>query len=174
MMSISPLMPVYPRCGVRPVRGEHCHLIDEDGTRYLDFASGIAVNLLGHSHEGLISAIQQQAATLMHVSNLYGSPQGERLAQQLVNSSFADTVFFTNSGAEAVEGAIKAARAYHQNAGDARCPGGLLIGRAIAHMPHLVGFQLKGLEGKLQGLGVGFGGAGLAGDHHRIELEIQA
>ena len=117
-MSISPLMPVYPRCGVRPVRGEHCHLIDEDGTRYLDFASGIAVNLLGHSHEGLIGAIQKQAAELMHVSNLYGSPQGEKLAQQIVDNSFADTVFFTNSGAEAVEGAIKAARAYHQNAGD--------------------------------------------------------
>ncbi|MDJ0643853.1 MAG: aspartate aminotransferase family protein [Erythrobacter sp.] len=117
-MSISPLMPVYPRCGVRPVRGEHCHLIDEDGTRYLDFASGIAVNLLGHSHKGLIEAIQRQADTLMHVSNLYGSPQGEKLAQQLVDNTFADTVFFTNSGAEAVEGAIKCARAYHQNAGD--------------------------------------------------------
>ena len=117
-MSITPLMPVYPRCGVRPVRGEHCHLIDEDGTRYLDFASGIAVNLLGHSHEGLIGAIQKQAAELMHVSNLYGSPQGEKLAQHLVEHTFADTVFFTNSGAEAVEGAIKAARAYHQNAGD--------------------------------------------------------
>ncbi len=117
-MSITPLMPVYPRCGVRPVRGEHCHLIDEDGTRYLDFASGIAVNLLGHSHEGLISAIQEQAATLMHVSNLYGSPQGEKLAQKLVDNTFADTVFFTNSGAEAVETAIKTARAYHQNAGD--------------------------------------------------------
>jgi len=117
-MSISPLMPVYPRCGVRPVRGEHCHLIDEDGTRYLDFASGIAVNLLGHSHEGLIGAIKKQAEELMHVSNLYGSPQGEKFAQQIVDNSFADTVFFTNSGAEAVEGAIKAARAYHQNAGD--------------------------------------------------------
>lgn len=117
-MSITPLMPVYPRCGVRPVRGEHCHLIDEDGTRYLDFASGIAVNLLGHSHEGLISAIQKQADTLMHVSNLYGSPQGEKLAQQLVDNTFADTVFFTNSGAEAVETAIKCARAYHQHDGD--------------------------------------------------------
>nr|WP_298924879.1 aspartate aminotransferase family protein [uncultured Erythrobacter sp.] len=117
-MSITPLMPVYPRCGVRPVRGEHCHLIDEDGTRYLDFASGIAVNLLGHSHPGLIGAVQKQAETLMHVSNLYGSPQGEKLAQQLVDHSFADTVFFTNSGAEAVETAIKCARAYHQNAGD--------------------------------------------------------
>jgi len=117
-MSITPLMPVYPRCGVRPVRGEHCHLIDEDGTRYLDFASGIAVNLLGHSHEGLIGAIQKQAATLMHVSNLYGSPQGEELAQRLVDLTFADTVFFTNSGAEAVECAIKTARAYHQHVGN--------------------------------------------------------
>jgi acetylornithine/N-succinyldiaminopimelate aminotransferase len=121
-MSITPLMPVYPRCGVRPVRGEHCHLIDEDGTRYLDFASGIAVNLLGHSHAGLIGAIQQQAATLMHVSNLYGSPQGERLARMLVDTTFGNTVFFTNSGAEAVEAAIKTARAYHQNAGDAGNP----------------------------------------------------
>ena len=117
-MSITPLMPVYPRCGVRPVRGEHCHLIDEDGSRYLDFASGIAVNLLGHSHPGLIGAIQRQVETLMHVSNLYGSPQGERLAQRLVDLTFADTVFFTNSGAEAVECAIKTARAYHQHAGD--------------------------------------------------------
>ena len=114
-MSISPLMPVYPRCGVRPVRGENCHLIDEDGTRYLDFASGIAVNLLGHSHPTLIGAIQRQAETLMHVSNLYGSPQGEKLAQSLVDATFADTVFFTNSGAEAVETAIKTARAYHQH-----------------------------------------------------------
>ena len=117
-MSITPLMPVYPRCGVRPVEGDHCHLIDEDGTRYLDFASGIAVNLLGHSHPGLIGAIQQQAAKLMHVSNLYGSPQGEALAQRLVDKTFADTVFFTNSGAEAVETAIKTARAYHQHVGN--------------------------------------------------------
>ena len=116
-MSITPLMPVYPRCQVRPVRGEHCHLISEDGTRYLDFAAGIAVNLLGHSHPGLIGAIQQQAATLMHVSNLYGSPQGERLAERLVELTFADTVFFTNSGAEAVEAAIKTARSYHQAGG---------------------------------------------------------
>ena len=118
-MSITPLMPVYPRCGFRPVRGDHCHLIGEDGRRYLDFAAGIAVNILGHSHEHLIGAIQRQAATLMHVSNLYGSPQGESLAQRLVDLTFADTVFFTNSGAEAVECAIKTARAYHQHAGNA-------------------------------------------------------
>ncbi|MBH0114724.1 aspartate aminotransferase family protein [Novosphingobium sp. YJ-S2-02] len=117
-MSITPLMPVYPRCGVRPVRGEHCHLISEDGRRFLDFASGIAVNALGHSHEGLIGAIQKQAETLMHVSNLYGSPQGEAIAQRLVDLTFADTVFFTNSGAEAVECAMKTARAYHQSQGN--------------------------------------------------------
>jgi len=117
-MSITPLMPVYPRCGVRPVRGENCHLIAEDGTRYLDFASGIAVNILGHSHEHLVGAIQRQAATLMHVSNLYGSPQGEHLAQRLVDLTFADTVFFTNSGAEAVECAMKTARAYHSAVGN--------------------------------------------------------
>ena len=117
-MAIEPLMPVYPRCDVRPVRGEHCHLISEDGRRFLDFAAGIAVNILGHSHAGLIGAIQDQAATLMHVSNLYGSPQGEKLAQRLVDLTFADTVFFTNSGAEAVECAIKTARAYHQHVGN--------------------------------------------------------
>ena len=117
-MSITALMPVYPRCDFRPVRGEHCHLIGEDGRRYLDFASGIAVNILGHSHDGLIGAIKRQAATLMHVSNLYGSPQGEHLAQRLVDLTFADTVFFTNSGAEAVECAIKTARAYHSHVGN--------------------------------------------------------
>ena len=117
-MSITPLMPVYPRCGFRPVKGEHCHLIGEDGRRYLDFAAGIAVNLLGHSHEGLIGAIQRQAAPRRHVSNLYGSPQGEHLAQRLVDLTFADTVFFTNSGVEAVECAIKTVRAYHQHVGN--------------------------------------------------------
>ncbi|MEG8043233.1 aspartate aminotransferase family protein [Sphingomonas faeni] len=112
-MTITPLMPVYPRCGVRPVRGEGAYLFGEDGQQYLDFASGIAVNALGHGHPHLTKAIAEQAATLMHVSNLYGSPQGEHLAQRLVDNTFADTVFFTNSGAEAVECAIKTARRYH-------------------------------------------------------------
>ncbi|WP_010164669.1 aspartate aminotransferase family protein [Sphingomonas sp. PAMC 26617] len=112
-MSTPALMPVYPRCGVRPVRGEGVYLYGEDGAQYLDFAAGIAVNALGHGHPKLVKAIADQAATLMHVSNLYGSPQGEHLAQRIVESSFADTVFFTNSGTEAVECAIKAARRYH-------------------------------------------------------------
>lgn len=112
-MPITPLMPVYPRCGVRPVRGEGVYLYGEQGEKYLDFASGIAVNALGHGHPKLVKAIADQAATLMHVSNLYGSPQGEKFAQRLIDNSFADTVFFTNSGAEAVECAIKTARRYH-------------------------------------------------------------
>ncbi|WP_343527310.1 aspartate aminotransferase family protein [Sphingomonas sp.] len=112
-MTITALMPVYPRCGVRPVRGEGVYLYGENGEQYLDFAAGIAVNALGHGHPKLVEAIAKQAATLMHVSNLYGSPQGEHFAQRLVDSTFADTVFFTNSGAEAVECAIKTARRYH-------------------------------------------------------------
>ncbi|HEX7877262.1 MAG TPA: aspartate aminotransferase family protein [Sphingobium sp.] len=118
-MSITPLMPVYPRCDVRPVRGEGCYLIGERGERYLDFASGIAVNLLGHGHPKLVKAIADQAATLMHTSNLYGMPLGEKFAQRLVDATFADTVFFTNSGAEAVECAIKTARRYHYANGQA-------------------------------------------------------
>jgi acetylornithine/N-succinyldiaminopimelate aminotransferase len=117
-MAITPLMPVYPRCEVRPVRGEGVYLYGEQGEKYLDFASGIAVNLLGHGHPHLTEAIQKQAATLMHVSNLYGSPQGEAFAQRLVDLTFADTVFFTNSGAEAVECAIKTARRYHHAKGN--------------------------------------------------------
>jgi acetylornithine/N-succinyldiaminopimelate aminotransferase len=116
-MAITPLMPVYPRSPVRPVRGEGVYLYGDKGEQYLDFASGIAVNLLGHGHPHLTRAIQEQAATLIHVSNLYGSPQGEALAQRLVDLTFADTVFFTNSGAEAVECAIKTARRYHHHHG---------------------------------------------------------
>ena len=117
-MAITPLMPVYPRSPVRPVRGEGVYLYGEQGERYLDFAAGIAVNLLGHGHPYLTKAIQEQAATLMHVSNLYGSPQGEAFAKRLTDLTFADTVFFTNSGVEAVECAIKTARRYHYAKGN--------------------------------------------------------
>ena len=117
-MAVTPLMPVYPRSPVRPVRGEGVYLFGEGGERYLDFAAGIAVNILGHGHPHLTKAIQDQAATLMHVSNLYGSPQGEAFAKRLTDLTFADTVFFTNSGVEAVECAIKTARKYHHAKGN--------------------------------------------------------
>ncbi len=116
-MTISPLMPVYARCEVAPVRGEGCYLFDAAGQRWLDFASGIAVNLLGHGHPHLTAAIQRQAATLIHVSNLYGSPQQTAVAERLVALTFADTMFFTNSGAEALECAIKTARRYQYAVG---------------------------------------------------------
>ena len=119
-MAITPLMPVYPRSPVRPVRGEGVYLYGEEGERYLDFAAGIAVNVLGHGHPHLTKAIQEQAATLIHVSNLYGSPQGEAFAKRLCELTFADTVFFTNSGVEAVECAIKTARKYHSSVGNAQ------------------------------------------------------
>jgi acetylornithine/N-succinyldiaminopimelate aminotransferase len=116
-MTITPLMPVYGRCEVEPVRGDGCYLYDEQGREWLDFASGIAVNLLGHSHPHLIGAIQKQAATLMHTSNLYKVPAQQKLAERLVSLTFADTVFFTNSGAEALECSIKTCRAHHYAAG---------------------------------------------------------
>jgi len=117
-MAITPLMPVYPRSEVRPVRGDGAYLYGEKGEKYLDFAAGIAVNILGHGHPHLTKAIQGQAATLMHVSNLYGSPQGEAFAKRLTDLTFADTVFFTNSGVEAIECAIKTARRYHYAKGN--------------------------------------------------------
>ena len=117
-MTITALMPVYGRCEVEPVRGEGCYLYDAQGREWLDFASGIAVNLLGHSHPHLVGAIQKQAGTLMHTSNLYKVPAQAHLAQRLVDLTFADTVFFTNSGAEAIECAIKTCRIHHHAAGN--------------------------------------------------------
>ncbi|MEY2884659.1 MAG: hypothetical protein RL490_2383 [Pseudomonadota bacterium] len=116
-MTITPLMPVYGRCEVEPVRGDGCYLYDAKGREWLDFASGIAVNILGHSHPHLVGTIQKQAATLMHTSNLYKVPAQQHLAERLVALTFADTVFFTNSGAEAIECAVKTCRSHHFEAG---------------------------------------------------------
>ncbi len=117
-MTIPALMPVYGRCEVEPVRGEGPYLFDAQGRKWLDFAAGIAVNVLGHSHPHLTDAICRQAGTLMHTSNLYGSPQQRHLAERLTALTFADTVFFTNSGAESVECAIKTCRRYHYAKGN--------------------------------------------------------
>jgi acetylornithine/N-succinyldiaminopimelate aminotransferase len=109
----SHLLPTYARVDIAFERGEGCWLVATDGERYLDFSSGVAVNSLGHAHPHLVEALTRQAGQLWHVSNLYRIPEGERLAQRLCEVSFADTVFFTNSGAEAMECAIKMARKYH-------------------------------------------------------------
>ena len=111
------LMPTYARAELAFERGEGPYLYTADGRRYLDFAAGIAVNALGHSHPHLVETLQAQAGKLWHVSNLYTIPEGERLAERLAANSFAERVFFCNSGAEAVEGALKIARRYHYAAG---------------------------------------------------------
>jgi acetylornithine/N-succinyldiaminopimelate aminotransferase len=113
----SPLLPTYARADVFFERGEGPWLITQDETRYLDFGAGIAVNVLGHAHPHLVSALTEQAGKLWHTSNLYKIPEGERLAQRLVDNTFADVVFFSNSGAEANEAAIKMARKYHAASG---------------------------------------------------------
>ena len=110
---IAPLMPTYARADLAFERGEGVWLIGTDGRRYLDFAGGVAVSALGHAHPKLVAAITEQAGKVWHVSNLFRIPEAERLAKMLVDISFADTVFFCNSGAEAMECAIKVARKYH-------------------------------------------------------------
>jgi acetylornithine/N-succinyldiaminopimelate aminotransferase len=107
------VMPTYARQNVVFERGEGAWLIATGGERYLDFASGVAVNALGHTHPKLIAALTEQAHTLWHSSNLYRVAGQERLAERLCAATFADKVFFCNSGAEACEGAIKLARRYH-------------------------------------------------------------
>jgi len=110
-------MPTYARARLAFERGEGPYLFTADGKRFLDFAAGIAVNALGYSHPHLVAALTDQAGKLWHVSNLYRIPEGERLAERLAANSFAERVFFSNSGAEAVEGVIKLARRYHHHAG---------------------------------------------------------
>ena len=113
----SALLPVFARMDLAFERGEGAWLISTTGERYLDFGSGIAVNAVGHAHPHLVAALQAQSEKLWHTSNLYQIPDGERLARRLVENTFADTVFFTNSGAEALECAIKMARKYHAASG---------------------------------------------------------
>ena len=113
----SHILPTYARVDLAFERGEGAWLIATNGDRYLDFASGIAVNALGHAHPRLVAALTEQANKLWHVSNLYRIPEAERLAERLCEVSFADTVFFTNSGAEAMECAIKMARKYQSASG---------------------------------------------------------
>jgi acetylornithine/N-succinyldiaminopimelate aminotransferase len=113
----SHLLPTYARINLAFERGEGAWLVATNGDRYLDFTSGVAVNALGHAHPHLVAAITDQATKLWHVSNLYRIPEAERLAARLCAASFADTVFFTNSGAEAMECAIKMARKYQAASG---------------------------------------------------------
>jgi acetylornithine/N-succinyldiaminopimelate aminotransferase len=113
MKVFPPLLPTYNRADLAFVRGEGSHLFAEDGRRYLDFGAGIAVNAFGYNNPKLVKALTEQAGKLWHTSNLFRVPGQEALAARLIAYTFADTVFFTNSGAEACELAFKMARRYH-------------------------------------------------------------
>jgi acetylornithine/N-succinyldiaminopimelate aminotransferase len=114
---IPAVMPTYQRADLSFERGEGAYLFDADGRRYLDFASGIAVTGLGHAHPHLVKALTEQAGKVWHLSNLYRVPGQERLAERLIAASFADSVFFCNSGAEAIECGLKMTRKYHDENG---------------------------------------------------------
>ena len=146
----SHLLPAYARANLAFERGDGAWLIATDGERYLDFASGVAVNALGHAHPHLVKALGEQAQKLWHVSNLFRIPEGERLAERLCAATFADLVFFANSGAEALECAIKTARKYHAVGGQPErfrivTFEGAFHGRTLATLA--AGGQQKYLEG---------------------------
>ncbi len=115
---ISSVLPTYSRAPLQFVKGEGPWLTEADGRRFLDMGAGIAVNVLGHAHPALVKALTDQAQNLWHVSNLYNIPQQQALADKLVAATFADTVFFTNSGTEACELAVKMARKYWYEKGE--------------------------------------------------------
>ncbi|MGE5261707.1 MAG: aspartate aminotransferase family protein [Actinomycetota bacterium] len=147
---MSALLPTYARSDLSFARGEGAFLYTASGDRYLDFASGIAVTALGHAHPHLVAVLTEQAKKLWHVSNLYRIPEQERLAERLCAATFADRVFFANSGAEAVECSIKAARRYHfKNGAPERYRlitfEGAFHGRTLATIA--AGGQAKHLEG---------------------------
>ena len=144
------LLPTYNRTDVAFVRGEGPYLFAEGGERYLDFGGGIAVNALGHAHPKLVAALTEQAGRLWHTSNLYRVPGQESLSKRLAEHTFADTMFFTNSGGEAIECAIKMARRYHFANGHAErfriiTFEGAFHGRTLAAIA--AGGQPKYLEG---------------------------
>ena len=150
MADAAPLYETYLRAPLRFTRGEGVWLFDEKGERYLDFAAGVAVTALGHAHPHLVAALKDQADKVWHLSNLYEVPGQESLGRRLTDATFADKVFFTNSGAEALECAIKTARRYHFAKGH---PGkfhiitfdGAFHGRTIATIA--AGGQEKYIEG---------------------------
>src|SRR5262249_54751606 len=146
----SHFLPTYPRVDLAFQRGEGAWLIATNGDRYLDFTSGVAVNALGHAHPHLVEAISRQASKVLHVSNLYRIPEGERLAERLCAASFADVVFFGNSGAEAMECSIKMARKHQSASGKPEryrivTFEGAFHGRTLATLA--AGGQKKYLEG---------------------------
>ena len=149
---IPSILPTYNRAPLSFVKGEGAWLIEADGRRFLDLGAGIAVNALGHAHPALVAALTEQAGKLWHTSNLYRIPAQQELADRLVEATFADTVFFTNSGTESCELAVKMARKFFYDAGqpertDIIAFGGSFHGRSSA------GIAAAGSEKMTKGFG---------------------
>ena len=169
------VMPTYARQDIAFARGEGSWLIATNGERYLDFAAGVAVNALGHAHPHLVKALTEQAAALWHTSNLYRVAGQERLAERLVAATFANRVFFCNSGAEACEGAIKAARRYHHVNG-APERNRIVTFQGAFHGRTLTTLSAAGNEKYLDGFAPGAPGFDHVpfGDHAALEAAIGA
>ncbi|MCC5971294.1 MAG: aspartate aminotransferase family protein [Pararhodobacter sp.] len=148
---IATVLPTYNRAPLTFVRGEGSWLIEADGRRFLDLGAGIAVNALGHAHPALVDVLHKQAQNLWHVSNLYQIPQQQALADALVEHSFADTVFFTNSGTEAAELAIKMVRKYWHEHGQERVT--ILTFEAAFHGRSTGAIAASGSEKMTKGFG---------------------
>jgi acetylornithine/N-succinyldiaminopimelate aminotransferase len=146
------LLPTFARADVAFVKGEGPYIFAEDGKRYLDFGAGIAVNALGHAHPHLVGALTEQAGKIWHTSNLYRVPGQESLSRRLVENTFADTVFFTNSGVEAIECAIKIARRYHFKQGHPE-RFHIVTFEGAFHGRTLAGIAAGGQEKYLEGFG---------------------
>lgn len=149
-MAISEVMPVFARTDIVFERGEGAWLFASDGRRFLDFAAGVAVNSLGHVHSHLVAALKAQADKLWHCSNLYRVAGQEKVAGRLVANSFGDTVFFCNSGAEAMECALKIARRFHQAQG-AKEKHRVITARGAFHGRTLATISAGGQEKHLEG-----------------------
>lgn len=146
------VLPTYSRAPMRFEAGEGAWLIDTEGRRFLDFGAGIAVNALGHAHPALVKALTEQGAKLWHVSNLYEIPQQQALADALVEQSFADTVFFTNSGTECCELAVKMARKYWYDQGQPEKTG-IIAFEGAFHGRSSAGIAAAGAEKLTKGFG---------------------
>ncbi len=148
---IPTVLPTYTRAPMAFVSGEGSWLTAEDGSRYLDLGAGIAVNALGHANPELVAALTEQAQKLWHVSNLYRIPEQEQLAEQLIDKTFADTVFFTNSGTEACELAFKMARKYHYDKGAPRSE--IIAFEGAFHGRSTAAIAASGAEKMVKGFG---------------------
>ena len=170
---ISSVLPTYSRAPLNFVKGEGSWLIEADGRRFLDFGAGIAVNALGHAHPALVKRLSDQAQVLWHVSNLYNIPQQQELADKLVELTFADTVFFTNSGTESCELAVKMARKYWYDKGAPERVE-IIAFEGSFHGRSSAGIAAAGAEKLVKGFGPllpGFKQLGW-GDHDALEAAI--